>query len=53
MILAVLQARLSSTRLPGKVMRPLLGRPMIERQIERLRRAARIDRLVVATSVEA
>lgn len=50
MILAILQARMSSTRLPGKVMRPLAGEPMIGRQIERLRRAASLDRLVVATS---
>ncbi len=50
MILGVLQARMSSTRLPGKVMMPLLGAPMIDRQIERLRRSARLDRLVVATS---
>lgn len=50
MILAILQARMSSSRLPGKVMRPLLGAPMIGRQIERLRRSRRIDRLVVATS---
>lgn len=50
MILAILQARVSSTRLPGKVLRPLLGEPMLARQIERLRRCRRIDRLVVATS---
>lgn len=53
MILAVLQARTSSTRLPGKVLRPLAGAPMILRQIERVRRARRIDRLVVATSDDA
>lgn len=41
---------MSSTRLPGKVMRDLAGAPMIERQVERLRRARGIDRLVVATS---
>lgn len=50
MVLAVLQARMSSTRLPGKVMRPILGEPMIARQIERLRRARRLDRIVIATS---
>lgn len=50
MILAILQARMSSTRLPGKVMMPLAGAPMIVRQIERLGRSRRIDRLVVATS---
>lgn len=50
MNLAILQARMSSTRLPGKALKPILGRPMMLRQIERLRRARRIDRLVVATS---
>lgn len=53
MILGVLQARTSSSRLPGKVLKPLLGRPMILRQIERLKRAGSLDRLVVATSKEA
>ncbi len=53
MILAILQARLSSTRLPGKVLKPILGAPMIVRQIERIRRSTRIDQLVVATSVDA
>ena len=48
--LAILQARVSSTRLPGKVLLPILGQPMILRQIERVRRARLIDRLVVATS---
>jgi spore coat polysaccharide biosynthesis protein SpsF len=51
--LAILQARMTSSRLPGKVMAPLLGEPMIGRQIERLRRAQRIDKLVVATSTDA
>jgi spore coat polysaccharide biosynthesis protein SpsF len=41
---------MSSTRLPGKVLRPLAGAPMVLRQIERLRRCGRIDKLVVATS---
>lgn len=48
--LAILQARMSSTRLPGKVMMPLNGIPMIGRQILRIKRASKIDRLVVATS---
>lgn len=50
MILGLLQARSSSTRLPGKVMLPLAGAPMLARQIERLRRSAMIDMLVLATS---
>lgn len=52
MILAVLQARFSSTRLPGKVLKPILGEPMLIRQIERLRHARRVDRLLVATSTD-
>lgn len=53
MILAVLQARFSSSRLPGKVLMPLVGRPMLEREIERVRRARRVDSVVVATSTDA
>lgn len=49
-IIALLQARCSSSRLPGKVLKPLLGKPMILRQIERLRRVRGIDELVVVTS---
>ena len=52
MILAILQARTSSTRLPGKVLLPILGRPMILLQAERIRRSRRIDKLVIATSRE-
>jgi spore coat polysaccharide biosynthesis protein SpsF len=51
-ILGILQARLSSSRLPGKVMRPLAGAPMIERQVERLRRAQALEGLVLATSTD-
>lgn len=52
MILAILQARVSSTRLPGKVLKDLHGEPMIVRQIERLRLSSKIDQFVVATSTE-
>lgn len=41
---------MSSTRLPGKVLADLAGAPMILRQIERLRHATRLNRIVVATS---
>ena len=50
MILAILQARMGSTRLPGKVLMKILGKPMLELQIERILRAESIDKLVVATS---
>ena len=53
MILGILQARAGSSRLPGKVLKPLLGAPMLARQIERLQRSTRLDQLVVATSDQA
>jgi spore coat polysaccharide biosynthesis protein SpsF len=43
---------MTSSRLPGKVLEPILGVPMIGRQIERLRRATSLDGLVVATSAD-
>jgi spore coat polysaccharide biosynthesis protein SpsF len=46
----IIQARMTSSRLPGKVLRQILGRPMLSFQIERLRRAHGFDRLVVATT---
>lgn len=52
MILGILQARTSSTRLPGKVLQPLQGAPMIVRELERVRRAEMLDGLVVATSTD-
>lgn len=53
MTLAILQARMSSRRLPGKVLRPVAGAPMLQRQIERIRRSTLISELVVATSTDA
>jgi spore coat polysaccharide biosynthesis protein SpsF len=52
MITAILQVRVSSTRLPGKVLMPILGRPMLGRQIERVRRSQQLQGLLVATSVD-
>jgi spore coat polysaccharide biosynthesis protein SpsF len=49
-VLAILQARMSSRRLPGKVLAPVLEMPMIQRQIERIRHSTELDKLVVATS---
>ncbi len=51
-ILTILQARMTSSRLPGKVLRPILGEPMIGRQIERLGRSRSLGQLVVATSTD-
>lgn len=49
---AIVQARMSSARLPGKVVRPLAGRPALEWLLERLAHAAQLDAVVVATSTE-
>lgn len=43
---------MSSRRLPGKVLRPLLGTPMLLRQVERIRRATKLDALAIATSTD-
>lgn len=51
-ILAILQARFSSSRLPGKVLNPILGKPMLARQIERVLQSKIINQLVVATSTD-
>jgi spore coat polysaccharide biosynthesis protein SpsF len=51
-VLAILQARVSSSRLPGKVLKPILGRAMLLHQLDRVRRAHSIDELVIATSTE-
>jgi spore coat polysaccharide biosynthesis protein SpsF len=49
----IVQARMTSTRLPGKVLADLAGRPMFERQLERLARCTRADELIVATTTNA
>ncbi|MHB8958912.1 MAG: cytidylyltransferase domain-containing protein [Candidatus Limnocylindrales bacterium] len=47
----VVQARLGSTRLPGKVLLPVLGRPLLDFQLERLARIAHPHVTVIATTV--
>lgn len=49
----IVQARMTSTRLPGKVLLEVAGKPLLEYQIERLRRARLADQIVVATTVNA
>jgi len=51
-IMAVVQARMSSGRLPGKVLAPIAGRPAILFMYERLLRARRLDGICLATSVD-
>ncbi len=49
-IVAIVQARMGSTRLPGKVMMEIVGRPMLWHIINRLKRAKSIHEIAVATS---
>jgi spore coat polysaccharide biosynthesis protein SpsF len=48
--LAVVQVRMGSSRLPGKSLRPLIGRTVLGLLLERLKRARKLDAIVVATS---
>ena len=52
MNLVILQARMSSTRLPGKVLAIINDQPMIFWQIQRIKEARSIDELIVATSTD-
>lgn len=52
MILALIQARMGSTRLPGKSMAPLNGVPMIEQIVHRVSRAELVDKVCVCTTDE-
>jgi spore coat polysaccharide biosynthesis protein SpsF len=49
-IVIIVQARMASTRLPGKIMKEVLGKTLLEHQIERLRRVKQADKLVIATT---
>src|SRR5262249_37789783 len=50
MIVAIVQARMNSSRLPGKVLQEIAGQPMLWHVVQRTRQAQLLDRVVVATS---
>ena len=52
-VVATIEARMTSSRLPGKVLMPAGGQPLLAVLIDRLRRVRRIDQIVVATTVNA
>jgi spore coat polysaccharide biosynthesis protein SpsF len=52
-VVASIEARMGSSRLPGKVMADIAGRPAISRLITRLRRCRHLDAIVLATTTEA
>jgi spore coat polysaccharide biosynthesis protein SpsF len=49
---AIIQARMGATRLPGKVLMDIAGKPMLVRVVERVRQSTQVDLVVVATSSE-
>lgn len=51
-VVAIIQARMGSTRLPGKVFKTIVGKPMLWHVIERLKRAKIIDDIVIATTTK-
>ena len=52
-VVAIIQARMSSSRLPGKVLLDIAGQPMLVRVVERTSRAASVDQVLVATTTDA
>jgi spore coat polysaccharide biosynthesis protein SpsF len=51
--IAIVEARMTSRRFPGKVLRPFLGRPALGVLVERLKRARTLDGIVIATTTNA
>ena len=51
MIAAIVQARMASSRLPGKVLKEVLGRQLLSFLLERLRNVNKIDKIIIATTV--
>lgn len=51
-VVAIIQARMGSTRLPGKILKEVLGKPLLEYQIERVRKSKLIDKIVIATTTD-
>jgi len=50
-VVAIVEARMTSTRLPGKVLLPANGRPLLGHLVKRLQRVPSLDQIVVATTI--
>jgi spore coat polysaccharide biosynthesis protein SpsF (cytidylyltransferase family) len=48
----IIQGRMNSSRLPGKILQDLGGQPMLVRVVERARRAQTVDQVVIATTTD-
>ena len=50
--IAIIQARFGSSRLPGKILADICGKPVLQWVVERVQKSARVDEVLVATSIE-
>lgn len=50
-IVCIMQARIGSTRLPGKVLKKICGKTVLEHDIDRLKRVKNINKIVIATTI--
>jgi spore coat polysaccharide biosynthesis protein SpsF len=51
MIIAIIQARMGSTRLPGKVLKEVEGMTLLEYQLSRIKKSKLLDKVIIATSI--
>lgn len=49
-ITAIIQSRMTSSRLPGKIMKEVMGKPLLAYMIERVKEARSVGRIIVATT---
>ena len=52
MIVMIIQARMRSTRLPGKIMKNVCGKPLLQHLIERVQKSKAVDKIIIATTTE-
>ena len=50
-IAAIIEARMGATRFPGKIIKPILGKPVLELLVERLKKVKLLDEIVIATTL--
>lgn len=49
-VVAIIQARMSSTRLPGKILKTVLDKPLLMYQLQRLKKCTTLDEIIIATT---